>query len=376
MRATPTVGGAFKPDGFPIWRWQGVARASCPCRGVGVSPVFAARRPRAGCPCHFAPNRKPCVKPDAILLRVPWRFPTTPPDPRMSRATAALRGTPGALSGTSVALSDAIAALSDTSAVVVDPIAAVSGTSAFLSGTIRRVGGGGSPSRPELICESSLAGSSVCLHTTNKSCRTLARVRLVAPVNCSGFSWTEGHAPPTKSSAAPIRDVPRSLKTGARLLARRPRAHDECPHGVRLEPRGGWSRFSGVRAAGAVSHAARSYLFRFVRTGAGDPLAALPHLDRAIVPREATPPSADWNDLVVAVKAFLRRDRATLLAVKDRVAIMSSASVKFLQRTHQSGRSARSPWPAIWVVVPATGTEKMICRIPTGPGRKRDLFTR
>jgi hypothetical protein len=78
-------------------------------------------------------------------------------------------------------------------------------------------------------------------------------------------------------------------------------------------------------------HASHNYLFRHLRTGAGDPLDAIPHLDQAIVPGGATPPSADWNDLVIATKAFLLQDRLTLLSVKERVAAMPAASIKFLK---------------------------------------------
>lgn len=77
-------------------------------------------------------------------------------------------------------------------------------------------------------------------------------------------------------------------------------------------------------------HAAYAYLFRPLRTGVGSQLEAIPHLDRAFVPEGATAPSADWNELVRAVKAFLVKDRATLLLVKARVAAMPPESVKFL----------------------------------------------
>lgn len=78
-------------------------------------------------------------------------------------------------------------------------------------------------------------------------------------------------------------------------------------------------------------HAAHLYIFRPIRTGVGDPLEALAHLDKAMVPSDAAAPSADWNDLVVAMKAFLTGDRATLLAVKERVAAMPPEAVKFLK---------------------------------------------
>jgi hypothetical protein len=78
-------------------------------------------------------------------------------------------------------------------------------------------------------------------------------------------------------------------------------------------------------------HAAHLFIFRPIRTGVGDPLEALPYLEKAIVPSGATPPSADWNDLVFAMKAFLTGDRATLIAIKDRVAAMSPETVKFLK---------------------------------------------
>lgn len=78
-------------------------------------------------------------------------------------------------------------------------------------------------------------------------------------------------------------------------------------------------------------HAAHQYIYRAVRTGVGDPLDALPNLDKAIVPSKATAPSLDWNDMVIATKAFLMGDRATLLAVKERVAAMPPEAVKFLK---------------------------------------------
>ena len=78
-------------------------------------------------------------------------------------------------------------------------------------------------------------------------------------------------------------------------------------------------------------HAAHLYIFRPLRTGVGDPLEALPYLEKSIVPSGATPPSADWNDMVLAMKAFLTRDRATLVAVKERIAAMAPETVKFLK---------------------------------------------
>ena len=78
-------------------------------------------------------------------------------------------------------------------------------------------------------------------------------------------------------------------------------------------------------------HAAHQYIYRAVRTGVGDALEALPHLDQAIVPAKDTPPSLDWNDMVIATKAFLLGDRTTLLAVKERVAAMPPDAVRFLK---------------------------------------------
>lgn len=78
-------------------------------------------------------------------------------------------------------------------------------------------------------------------------------------------------------------------------------------------------------------HAAYCYIYRAVRGGEGDVHEAIPHLDQAIVPQDAPPPSADWNDLVIATKAFLLGDRLTLLAVKARVAALPPATVKYLQ---------------------------------------------
>ena len=55
-------------------------------------------------------------------------------------------------------------------------------------------------------------------------------------------------------------------------------------------------------------HAAHQYIYRAVLTGVGDPLDALPHLEKAIVPSKETAPSLDWNEMVIATKAFLMGD--------------------------------------------------------------------
>lgn len=81
-------------------------------------------------------------------------------------------------------------------------------------------------------------------------------------------------------------------------------------------------------------HAAHQYIYRAVRTSEGDTREAFPHLDKAIVPGKETAPSVDWNDLVIATKAFLIGDHAALLAVKDRVAAMPPDAVKFLKSPH------------------------------------------
>lgn len=78
-------------------------------------------------------------------------------------------------------------------------------------------------------------------------------------------------------------------------------------------------------------HAAHTYIFRPLRTGVGNPLEALPHLDKALVPSGSPAPSADWNDLVIAVRAFLKGDRPALLAVRDRIAAMPPDTIKFLK---------------------------------------------
>lgn len=78
-------------------------------------------------------------------------------------------------------------------------------------------------------------------------------------------------------------------------------------------------------------HAAHLYIHRAVRTGEGDTRDAFFHLDKAIVPGKETAPSDDWNDMVISTKAFLMSDRATLLAVKKRVAAMPAEVVRFLK---------------------------------------------
>lgn len=76
-------------------------------------------------------------------------------------------------------------------------------------------------------------------------------------------------------------------------------------------------------------HAAHLYIYRAVRGGEGDVREALPHLDKAIVAQKEPAPSADWNDMVTATKAFLLGDRETLQRARDRVAALPGESVKW-----------------------------------------------
>lgn len=76
-------------------------------------------------------------------------------------------------------------------------------------------------------------------------------------------------------------------------------------------------------------HAAHQYIYRAVRGGEGDVREALPHLDAAIVAAQEPAPSADWNDMVIATKAFLLGDRETLQRARDRVAALPVGSVKW-----------------------------------------------
>ena len=76
-------------------------------------------------------------------------------------------------------------------------------------------------------------------------------------------------------------------------------------------------------------HAAHQYVYRAVRGGQGDVREAFPHLDKAIVSGKDSAPGADWNDMVIATKAFLMGDRDALQRARDRVAALPSASVKW-----------------------------------------------
>jgi hypothetical protein len=75
------------------------------------------------------------------------------------------------------------------------------------------------------------------------------------------------------------------------------------------------------------------YVFQ-AREYGGNTLAALPHLDQAIVSGKGTGLSADWNDMVLATKAFLTGDRVTLLAIKKRIASMPTDTVKWLKEPY------------------------------------------
>jgi len=81
-------------------------------------------------------------------------------------------------------------------------------------------------------------------------------------------------------------------------------------------------------------HAAHQYIYRAVRTNEGDVRDAFPHLDSAIIPENEEAPSIDWNEMVIATKAFLAGDRATLLAVRSRVAALSPEAVRYLKSPH------------------------------------------
>jgi hypothetical protein len=83
-------------------------------------------------------------------------------------------------------------------------------------------------------------------------------------------------------------------------------------------------------------HAVHLYIYRAVRGGEGDVKEALPHLEGAVVAHGEEPPSADWNDLVQATKAFLLGDRNELLAVRARLASLPPASIKFMQPPHSA----------------------------------------
>lgn len=81
-------------------------------------------------------------------------------------------------------------------------------------------------------------------------------------------------------------------------------------------------------------HAAHQYIYRAVRGKEGDVRDALPHLEGAIVPSDEEAPSADWNVLVAATKAFLTGDREALLALRSRISELPMASIKFMKSPH------------------------------------------
>ncbi|MGA7727051.1 MAG: hypothetical protein WCA95_17375 [Opitutaceae bacterium] len=76
-------------------------------------------------------------------------------------------------------------------------------------------------------------------------------------------------------------------------------------------------------------HAGMQYVF-FARDHGGDPRAGIPDLEKAIVSGAGTGLPVDWNDLVIATKAFLMSDRPTLLAVRGRVTAMPPGAARWL----------------------------------------------
>jgi hypothetical protein len=77
-------------------------------------------------------------------------------------------------------------------------------------------------------------------------------------------------------------------------------------------------------------HAGMQYVFE-ARDNGGDFHAAIPHLDLAIVSGTGTGLSADWNDMVTSIKAFLLGDKATLLEVQKRVEAMPPETLRWLK---------------------------------------------
>jgi hypothetical protein len=94
-------------------------------------------------------------------------------------------------------------------------------------------------------------------------------------------------------------------------------------------------------------HAGMQYVF-YARENVGDPLAALPDLDKAIVSGKEPAHSIDWNEMVIATKAFLVGDRATLLAVRERVAAMPTASVEWPNYADDLLRNLGKPYGSWW----------------------------
>ncbi len=61
----------------------------------------------------------------------------------------------------------------------------------------------------------------------------------------------------------------------------------------------------------------------------GHTKAGLVHLNQAVVPENTPGLSDDWNDMVIATRAFLKGDRPTLLAARARVAGLPRSSVQW-----------------------------------------------
>ena len=98
-------------------------------------------------------------------------------------------------------------------------------------------------------------------------------------------------------------------------------------------------------------HAGMQYVF-YARDHGGDPRAGIPDLEKALVPGSGTGLPVDWNDLVIATKAFLMGDRPTLLAVRERVAAMPPGAARWLKSPHDVddlinnlGKPYGSWWP-------------------------------
>jgi hypothetical protein len=66
-----------------------------------------------------------------------------------------------------------------------------------------------------------------------------------------------------------------------------------------------------------------------MRVRSGNSPAGITHLNQSIVPDKTPGLSDDWNDMVIATKAFLVGDRAALLAAKERVASLPPSSVEW-----------------------------------------------
>ena len=75
----------------------------------------------------------------------------------------------------------------------------------------------------------------------------------------------------------------------------------------------------------AVSH----YHAGIERVLSGNTPAGISHLNKSIVPEKTPGLSDDWNDMVIATRAFLVGDRTALLGAKERVARLPVSSVQW-----------------------------------------------